>query len=79
MYFICHSYSRISKGVLPNVVEITGKPNEKLTEGLLEVHQAGHLWGHVIQVCLQSSAHQQRVGQVSDVDAHNGKRKAGGR
>lgn len=48
-----------------------------LTEGLLELQQAGHLWGHVVQVGLQSSTDQQREGQVCDVDAHNGKRVAG--
>lgn len=50
-----------------------------LTEGLLEVQQTGHLRGHVVQVGLQSPAHQQRVSQVCDVDAHNGKGKAGER
>lgn len=44
-----------------------------LTEGLLEVAEAGHLRGYVVQVGLQGSAHQQRVGQVRDVDAHDGK------
>lgn len=43
------------------------------TEGLLEVHQAGHLRCHIVQMSLQSSAHQQGVGQVCDVDANNGK------
>lgn len=36
--------------------------------------QVGHLWSHVVQVGLQSAAHQQGVGQVGDVDAHDGKR-----
>lgn len=45
-----------------------------LTEGLLEVDQAGHLWCHVVNVGLQCSAHQQGVHQLRDVDAHNGKR-----
>lgn len=40
------------------------------------MQQAGHLWSHVVQVGLQSSAHQQRVGQVGDVDADNGKGEA---
>ena len=42
------------------------------TEGLLEVYQAGHLWRHIVQMSLQRSAHQQRVGQVRDVDANDG-------
>lgn len=50
-----------------------------LTEGLLEVRQAGHLRSHVVQVGLQGSTHEQRVGQVCDVDAHDGKGIAEGR
>lgn len=41
------------------------------------MQQTGRLWGHVVQVGLQGSADQQRVGQVCDVDAHNGKGEAG--
>lgn len=37
------------------------------------MHQTGHLRCNVVQMSLQSSAHQQRVGQVRDVDADNGK------
>lgn len=41
------------------------------------MQQAGRFGGHVVQVSLQSSAHQQRVSQVCDVDAHDGKGVAG--
>lgn len=42
------------------------------------MQQVGRFRGHVVQVSLQSSAHQQRVSQVCDVDAHDGKGVAGG-
>jgi len=50
---------------------------QELTEGLLEVLQAGHLGGHVVQVGLEGPAHQQGVGQVRDVDAHDGEGETG--
>lgn len=37
------------------------------------MRQAGHLRSHVVQVGLQGSTYEQGVGQVCDVDAHDGK------
>lgn len=43
------------------------------------MQQGGRFGGHVVQVRLQGAAHQQRVGQVCDVDAHDGEGIAAGR
>lgn len=59
-------------------IYINESQSSALTEGLLEVRQARHLWSYVVQMGLQSTTDQQGVGQVSDVNAHNGKRIPGG-
>lgn len=38
------------------------------------MNQIRHLWCHIVEVCLQGTAHQEGVGQLSNVDAHDSKR-----